>query len=62
MQTIILAIWIVIIILIIILETITLIIKNMLKENQDENTIIRFTNAKKEEIDEIKRELEMQAN
>ena len=40
-------------------ETIKLIVKNMLKENQDENTIIKFTNIERKEIDEIRRELEM---
>lgn len=39
-------------------ETIKLIVKNMLKENQDENTIMKFTNANKEEIEEVRRELE----
>lgn len=43
-------------------EAITSIIKNMLKENQDENTIIRVTNAKKEDIEEIRKELGIQAN
>lgn len=43
-------------------ETINLIIKNMLKEHQDESTIIRFTNAKKEDIEKVKQELNMQIN
>lgn len=43
-------------------EAIALIIKNMLKENQDENTIIKFTNAKREDIEEVRKELEMQVN
>ena len=43
-------------------ETMISIIKNMLKENQDENTILRFTNAKKEDIEEARRELNMQTN
>jgi len=30
----------------------------MLKDNQDENTIIKFTNINKTEIEEIRRELE----
>ena len=43
-------------------EAIALIIKNMLKENQDENIIIKFTNAKREDIEEARKELEMQVN
>ena len=43
-------------------EAIALIIKNMLKENQDENIIIKFTNAKREDIEEVRKELEMQVN
>jgi len=39
-------------------ETIRLIAKNMLKENQDENTIMRYTNVDRQEIEEIRRELE----
>ena len=40
-------------------ETIRLIVVNMLKENQDENTIMRYTNANKEEIEEIRREVQL---
>lgn len=43
-------------------ETIIEIIRNMLKANQDEETIMKYTNAKKEDIERIKKELEMQAN
>lgn len=39
-------------------ETIKLVIKNMLKDNQDENTIMKYTNLNKEEIEQIRRELE----
>ena len=39
-------------------ETIRLIVRNMLKENQDENTIMRYTNVNREEIEEIRREVE----
>ncbi len=39
-------------------ETITSIIKNMLKANQDEDTIIKFTNAKRKEIEKVRKELE----
>lgn len=38
-------------------ETIITIIKNMLQLNQDENTIMKFTNAKKEDIERAKKEL-----
>ena len=43
-------------------ETITNMIKNMLKLNQDEELIMKCTNAKKEEIEKIRKELGMQAN
>lgn len=39
-------------------ETIRKIIKNMLKENLDEDTIMKFTNAKRKEIEKIRMELE----
>lgn len=39
-------------------ETIKLIIKNMLKDNQDENTIMKYTNLNIEEIEQIRKELE----
>lgn len=39
-------------------KTIRTIIKNMLKENLDEDTIIKFTNAKRKEIEKIRMELE----
>ena len=38
-------------------ETIIEIVKNMLKLNQDENTIMKFTNAKREDIEEAKRQM-----
>jgi len=38
-------------------ETIKLVVKNMLKENQDENTIMKFTNIERKEIEKIRREL-----
>ena len=43
-------------------ETITNMIKNMLKFNEDEETIMKYTNVKKEEIEKIRKELGMQAN
>lgn len=43
-------------------DTIMEIVKNMLKANQDDNTIIKFTNVKKEDIDQIRKKLEMQVN
>lgn len=39
-------------------ETIKLIVKNMLIENEDENTIIRYTNINKQDIEKIRKELE----
>lgn len=39
-------------------KTIRTIIRNMLKENLDEDTIIKFTNAKRKEIEKIRMELE----
>lgn len=42
-----------------IIETITIIIKNMLLQNEDEEKIMKYTNAKKEDIEEVKRELGM---
>ena len=44
------------------IETITNMIKNMLKLNQDEEFIMKCTNAKKEDIEKAKKELEMQVN
>lgn len=41
-------------------EAIINMIKNMLKLNQDEEFIMKCTNAKKEDIEKIKKELEMQ--
>ncbi len=43
-------------------ETITNMIKNMLKLNQDEEFIMKCTNAKKEDIEKARKELEMQVN
>ena len=43
-------------------ETILEIIKNMLELNQDEKTIMKFTKAKKSDIEEAKKELQMQVN
>lgn len=40
-------------------ETIRLIVRNMLEENQDENTIMRYTNVNRQEIEEIRREVEV---
>lgn len=37
-------------------------IKNMLKYNEDEEKIMKYTNTKKEEIEKIKKELETQTN
>lgn len=42
-----------------IIEAITSIIKNMLKQNEDEEKIMKYTNAKKEDIDFVKKELGM---
>lgn len=42
-----------------IIETITNIIKNMLQQNEDEEKIIKYTNAKREDIEQIKKELGM---
>lgn len=42
-------------------ETIMLIIKNMLQLNQDDKTIMKFTNAKKEDIEKVKINLGMLA-
>ena len=36
------------------------IIKNMLKLNQDESTIMKFTNAKKKDIERAKKDLSTQ--
>ena len=44
------------------IETITNMIKNMLKLNQDEEFIMKCTNAKKEDIEKVKKELKMQVN
>lgn len=41
-------------------ETILEIIKNMLTLNQDAQTIMKFTKAKKSDIEEVKKELQMQ--
>ena len=41
-------------------ESLLEIIKNMIRLNQDEKIIIKFTNAKKSDIEEAKRELEAQ--
>ena len=38
-------------------ETIKLVIKNMLKENHAEEMIMKITNAKKEEIEKIRKEM-----
>lgn len=35
-------------------------IKNMLKYNEDEETIMKYTNAKKEDIERVKKELGIQ--
>lgn len=43
-------------------ETILEIIKNMLELNQDEKTIMKFTKAKKSDIEKAKKELQMQVN
>ena len=40
-------------------ETIKLVVKNMLKENQTEELIMKITSIKKKEIEEIRRELEV---
>ena len=40
-------------------EGILEIIKNMLKLNQDEKTIMKFTNAKQADIEQAKKELQM---
>lgn len=42
-----------------IIETMTSIIKNMLQQNEDEEKIMKYTNAKKEDIEEAKKELGM---
>ena len=41
------------------IETITNIIKNMLQQNEDEEKIMKYTNAKREDIDAAKKELGM---
>ena len=41
-------------------ESLLEIIKNMIRLNQDEKIIIKFTKAKKSDIEEAKRELEAQ--
>lgn len=41
------------------METITNIIKNMLRQNEDEEKIMKYTNAKREDIEEVKKELGM---
>ncbi len=38
------------------------IVKNMLLLNQDEKTIMKFTKVKKEDIEKVKKELNMQVN
>ena len=43
-------------------ETILEIIKNMLELKQDEKTIMKFTKAKKSDIEEAKKEMQMQGN
>ena len=40
-------------------EGILEIIKNMLKLNEDEKTIMKFTNAKQADIEKVKKELQM---
>lgn len=42
-----------------IIETITNVIKNMLQQNEDEEKIMKYTNAKREDIEEVKKELGM---
>lgn len=42
-------------------ETLGSIIKNMLQLNQDDKTIMKFTNAKKEDIEKVKINLGMLA-
>ena len=42
-----------------IVETITNIIKNMLQQNEDEEKIMKYTNAKREDIEAAKKELGM---
>ena len=43
-------------------ETITSMVINMLKFNESEEKIIKYTNVKKEEIEKIKKQLEIQPN
>lgn len=43
-------------------EAIVEVIEKMIKANQDENTIMKFTNVKKEEIDRIRKKMQMQSN
>ena len=45
-----------------VLETLVSTIKNMLKYHEDEEKIMKYTNAKREDIEKIKKELEMQVN
>lgn len=35
------------------------VIKNMLEQNEDEEKIMRYTNAKREDIEKVKRKLSM---
>lgn len=42
-----------------IIETMTTIIKNMLQQNENEEKIMKYTNAKKEDIEKVKKELKI---
>ena len=42
-----------------IIEAVSVMIRNMLKYNEDDETIMKYTNAKKEDIDRVRKELNM---